>query len=282
MMAAGHVMAGGPDMWAWDARNIDHSLWSVDTSVPSATNIGPAQAFIIIAEIEYADGVIYGADTSVNTQLHSIDPNTGNVVSTLPLVFPPQGNVITAMEFIAGTLYAGLTTESVQVSETYLCTVDLHTGVVTLVGGASGIGSPTGGLAWNGKSLYAVSAGSSSPRLYRLDIASGAATLVGDVVLPGPTSPGGMTALEFGADGELYGLTNVSGTGAPLAGHLLRINPTTAGAANVGNMGNNGLVSLTSITTGCPILCDGDADGNGTVNVNDITYVVFRLGSGCP
>ncbi len=117
--------------------------------------------------------------------------------------------------------------------------------MVTAIG-ATTVGSPLGGLAYDvgGDVMYAVSAGGSSPRLYTIDLASGAATLIGTASVPG-AAVGGLTALEFGSDGVLYTLTNQKSS---FSGHLFSIDPVTAQMSNLGNTGGGALSSLTTAT----------------------------------
>jgi len=223
-------------LFAWE--EFASNLYTIDTAGPTATFIGGPNSGII-AEIESRGGSIYAADTDDNTKLHRVDPATGLYKSTTTLTFPPEGNVLTSLEFVGSTLYAGLTTEGG--GETYLSTVDLGSGVVTVVGGPSGVGSPLGGLAWNGATMYAISAGGSPAELFTIDLGSGVATSVGLVTLGG--SSFGATALEFGADGVLYSLPKNDDVNA---GHLLSIDPATGEATDLGDTGISGLVALTS------------------------------------
>jgi len=223
-------------LFAWE--EFASNLYTIDTAGPTPTFIGGPNSGII-AEIESRGGSIYAADTDDNTKLHRVDPATGLYKSTTTLTFPPEGNVLTSLEFVGSTLYAGLTTEGG--GETYLSTVDLGSGVVTVVGGPSGVGSPLGGLAWNGTTMYAISAGGSPAELFTIDLGSGVATSVGLVTLGG--NGFGATALEFGDDGVLYSLPN---TNEGNAGHLLSIDPATGDATDLGDTGISGLVALTS------------------------------------
>ena len=222
---------------------LDHSkneLWSISTSPPlTSTLIGGANSVVIIAEIEEGGGVIYGADTDVNNLLHWIDPSTGVIFDTLVLTFPPEGNVLTSLEFIQETLYAGLTTE--RGGDTYLSTVDLVSGVVTVVG-QTNVGFPLGGLTYDPSrsAMFAISAAGSPAELFTIDLGSGAATSVGPVTLGG--QPFGATALEFGADGVLYALANRKD---PLKGRLLTIDPDTAIATDLGPTNIPGPIALT-------------------------------------
>lgn len=228
------------NLYAWDTFTYgDDVLATIDTSGPTAMQVGvDGSAYGVIAEIEFANGVIYGADTGDNTLLHSINPADGLPLGVLTMTFPTEGNVITSLEYVGNTLYGGLTSEGG--APTYLSTIDLGSGVVSVVG-ATGFGSPFGGLAYDGTTLYGVSAGGSSGELFTVDLVTGAATSVGAISVAGAGV--GMTGLEFGDDGVLYGLPNINDA---LAGHLLSIDPATGLAMDLGDTGAPGLVAITT------------------------------------
>ena len=110
------------------------TLYSIDTNTAVATVIGNDPAVLVIADIEFADGAVYGADTGDNTWLHRIDATNGQVLSTIVMTFPPEGNVLTALEFAGTTMYAGLATEACQTCDAYLVRLDTLTGLVTMIG----------------------------------------------------------------------------------------------------------------------------------------------------
>ena len=238
-VSAGSAFAQGAEgLLGYDGGGND--LYSIEAAPVASNFIGNDLASGIPAEIEYGGGLVYAADTGVNTNLHAIDPSTGLVQSTLTMNFPGSGNVITSLEFVGNRLYGGLTTEGG--GETFLSTIDLNTGMVSLVGGPTGVGSPLGGLAYDGSRLYAVSAGGSGGMLYTIDLGTGAASAPITVSLAGANI--GLTALEFGTDGRLYALPNSSSN---FAGHLLVIDPNTGIATDLGDTGVFGLNALTSV-----------------------------------
>lgn len=246
------------------AHGNDDRLYLVDTETVSVSLVGPNNMSSILAEIEQSpSGTIFGSDTLVNTDLYSIRPDTGAVFDIQTMTFPDGGDVITAMEFVGRTLYAGFTMEGIHSGPggSSLVTINPLTGDVTMVG-ATGIPHPLGGLAYDGTTMYAVSAGGSGS-LYTIDLGTGAATFIGDTGFT-------MTALEFGADGVLYGLPR---SRSPFANHLLRIDTDTGAAIDLGlihGAPNTGLVSLTS-TPAMPPAIDVTIDikpGNGENPVN--------------
>jgi hypothetical protein len=273
----GLAFATGVEMLAWDnGFNADEALAKVGTAPPSYSVVsGDVTQVVNGPEIEYGqDGVLYVAETSVNTLLHRLDPVTGGYLGVINLTFPPQGNVITSMEWIEGQLWAGLTTESGGgASNTFLCTIDTGTGEIT-VEGDTGINRPFGGLAWAGGSVvYAITAGGSTPELYAIG-SDGFSTLIGPVMEQGVAAPR-MTALEFGPDGQLYALPNALQTNS---GDLYLINPSTAEAVNLGPTGNTGLVALTTVNR-----CN-EADMAapfGVLNFDDVLAFLTAFGAGC-
>ena len=133
----------------WDEYDESDGLYSIDTATAIATLIGNDFASYYISEIELsAGGVVYAADTDDNILLHTIDPSTGSVTGTITMTFPLGGDVLTALEFVGSTLYAGFTTEEDRDGPTFLTTVDIGTGIVSTVG-ETGISSPLGGLAYD-------------------------------------------------------------------------------------------------------------------------------------
>ena len=241
----------------------ENELWSISTSTPpTSTLIGGANSDVFIAEIEEDGGVIYGADTNFNERLHRIDRTTGVIFDTLTLIYPPEGNVLTSLEFVRGTLYAGLTTEGGG-EDTFLSTVNLVSGVVTVVG-ATGVGFPLGGLAYDvsRSTMFAISAGGSDAELFTIDLSSGAATSVALAKLDGQSF--GATALEFGVDAVLYALANFND---PLSGHLLTVDPVSAITTDLGPTNVPGPVALTE---GSLIFPDGFESGDTSAWSNTV------------
>jgi hypothetical protein len=243
LLIGGGAWASDADgLFGWSNMDPNDSLFFIDPGPPPAATFigGEDDAGVYIAEIEWVNGIIYGSDTGDNTRLHVIDPATGLTIDTVIMTFPPEGNVITSMEFVDGTLYAGLTTEGSGEGPTFLSTIDLVTGVITTIG-PTGFGSAFGGLAWDGTTMYGISAGGEDAELFTVDLSTGAATSHGLVTIEGNTF--GATALEFGLDGVLYSLPNRVDD---LAGHLLSIDPSEAEATDLGDTGQEGLVALTA------------------------------------
>jgi len=226
------------------AHGNDDQLYLIDTETLSASLVGQNNIDTILPEIEQSpSGTIFGSDTIVNTRLHSINPDTGNIFETQTMFFPAGGNVITAMEFVDQTLYAGFTTEGSHSGSgsSSLVTIDPLTGNVTAVG-VTGIANPLGGLAYDDTTMYAVSAGGAGS-LYTIDLGTGEATLVGETGFA-------LTALEFGENGVLYGLHK---TRSSLTNHLLSINTSTGAGTDLGFLGGAPIVGLVALTSTPPL-----------------------------
>lgn len=244
---------GETTLFAWEDAGQD--LWSLFTSEPpTSTLIGGSNFDYVMSEIEEDGGVIYGADSYVNTQLHRIDRRTGVVFDTIALTFPPDGDVLTSLEFVQGILYAGLTTEGGG-ADTFLSTVDLDSGVVTVVG-QTNVGGPLGGLAYDTatSTMFAISAGGSEAELVTINLISGAATSLGPVKLDGQSFKA--TALEFGVDGVLYALAAYYD---PLKGNLLTIDPVSLIATD---LGSTGIPNPVALTEGSYLFADGFESGD--------------------
>lgn len=136
---------------------------------------------------------LYGVTSDL---LYTVDPLTGvgNVVAPLSTV--PSG-LFGGLELVGNDLY-GLSGSS----SNSLYKIDPTNGAVTLVG-ALGVGTIfEGGLAWDGRDLWAVNQGSASNcNLVKVNIATGAGTLVGKI---------GTGTKDFNGlawhNGQLYGI----------------------------------------------------------------------------
>ena len=242
LLAMPAVTAAVSGLYVYDFDEVAGDvIWEVDEAIPSSINPVARDRWAHVTGFEYANGVFYAANSSTNTELLTVDPGSGAMLSTTTMIFPGGGNVITSLEYVNGTLYGGFAGEDNRNGSSSLVTIDPLGGGVTLIG-EMGIDSPTGGLAWDGSSLYTVNSRAGGPAmLYTVNIESGAASPVG-AVLDTTGTPVGLTGLEFGLDGLLYGL----GRSGQDDGALFRIDPATGLAERLGYLESRG--SLTSIT----------------------------------
>ena len=191
-----------------------------------------------------APGDAWCIDTTPDV-LYSVDKTTGGTTpigSTSPASAP------------AGLAWDGTAMYTVDLSGGALMTIDLTTGMPTTVGqtglsGWQGIASdPT-----DGGQLYGIT---QDDQLWRIDRNGGQTTLVGSGV-------GGLiTALEFDANGQLWGFEFS-------AGDLVRIDKTNGAVTFVGS-GLNGFQGLTF-----------DSDGTAyAANTNDDSLYRVNLATG--
>ncbi len=224
-------------------NNANDVIWHVDTTTPTVLNPLIRDSANAIAEFEWGQGAYYAASTNINTDLFVINPITGVTSPTITMSFPSGGDVITSMEFVGATLYGGFTSEGGG-GPSSLVTINTSTGVVSMVG-AMGITSPTGGLAWDGATMYTVNSGAGgAATLYTVALGTGAATAVGNVTNTATGAAVVLTGLEFGTDGILYGL----GRGADER-TLFSINPANGDATSLGSLpiGSGSYTSLTTV-----------------------------------
>ncbi len=259
-------------LYAWE-QGVSRPV-SIDAMSLGSEAIGAGNPGINVPEIEFGNDLIYAY---FNDELRIVDPVTGLITSTLPLNFPPEGNVITAMEFVDDDLYAGLTTAGGG-EPTFLSTIDLTTGDVTLVLGQTWP-TPLGGLAFDVNSgiMYGISAGGSVGELISIDLISGAGSSIGQVSLPGFGASLFYSALEFDADGTLYTLT--ADNTVQLRGHLITVDPMTAVATDLGSVCCACRFVALTAPAAAPVdeFLRADVNADGGVNIADSVFLLNAL-----
>ena len=145
----------------------------------------------------------------------------------------PNGHTFNGLEWVGTNLY-GASIDSLN-GPSSLRILDPFAGTSTLIG-LTGVG-PISGLAYNAGTgvMYGVEGGSVNHDLVTINLATGAATVVG----PTGISPG---SLEFGPDGLLY-----AGGGQGNAGNLYRINPATGASSLVGSTGMSDISGIVNV-----------------------------------
>jgi DNA-binding beta-propeller fold protein YncE len=126
------VIQGIP-AYSTEVTNGFHTMFELD--LPGILpNLGPFAPIDFPGAGEYVEGYIYVADIANN--LYQLDPVTGAVLSTIPITAPPGGETYSgfALDPTSGLLYAS----STNVGTSSLHTVDVTTGVATLVGSITG------------------------------------------------------------------------------------------------------------------------------------------------
>ena len=194
----------------------------LDETGPSAGAV-VSQPLLNAPEFEYGNGNFYNSGN--NGTLQIVNAGSGLVTSELSLDFGSSfNNVVTALEYVDGFLYAGTAFQGSPFAPASFATVDLNTGDVTTIG-TTGVFGPLGGLAYSNGVMYAIEAGNQTPTdLYTIDLATGVATSVGDTGLT-------LTGLEFGNDGVLYALGQDA-----FNDQLFSLDPGTGAATLIGTI----------------------------------------------
>ncbi len=224
---------------ATGSNGVSGVLYTVDPATAASTVVGPTRIpnFIGFSPIGLTGlafhpttGVLYGAtvNSGPSTNLHSlvtIDKATGTATLIGQMVDPVGDIAFDA----GGTLYgwqAGGTQKS-------LVTINLTTGVQTLVG-ISGLTNTSGnGLSFAGGTLYLAANGSNGV-LRTVDPPSGATT-AGPLLTGAPQSPGAIAALASDPSGILFGVNTNQGI-SPTTVNLVVINPLTGAVQDRGSL----------------------------------------------
>jgi len=165
----------GTRAYATEAANGFHTGFGL--SLPeSLPNLGPFNAGGNFPGAgEYVNGFVYIADTANN--LYQLDPDSGTVLSTIPITAPPGGETYSGMALdpTTGVVYAS----STNVGTSSLFTVDLSTGIATLIGPITGSGCNIA-IAIDGiGQMYGYDI--CTDDFWSIDKATGAGTLIGSI-----------------------------------------------------------------------------------------------------
>lgn len=192
-------------------------------------------------------GYIATGSNSVDGKLYTVDTDTAQTQEVGDLLVGADPIGITGLAFhpVTGVLYGVTTNASAHQHRRTLVTIDPATAAATLIGSYSVSGSAIGDITFVGGTLYGQKGGDSTPgstedRLYTLNLATGAATLVGPIGSNPDTDLGGF-GLAADAAGTMY---------ASLYGNLANDSPTldtynaatgerTDGVSLSGDLGSN-------------------------------------------
>jgi hypothetical protein len=250
------------------------NIFQINTTTGNAMLIGNEPAFPLSTEIEVdpAVGKLYSHEAYFGPHLHYLNAWTGLSVSSV--IHPPMS--FNGMEFINNSLYA--TNIPGPGGPSTLEIIDPNTGLMATIG-PTGFG-PISGLAHDVNSgiTYGVTAGGTPAILVSINLATGTA-------VPGPALFDFVSgiqlvhvgSIEFDANGVLWGGMGNNANINP--GWVFTINPLNGACTFIGPTGFQGITGLADPTS----VCTGDANGDRVVDVNDISYVLFRLPtSPCP
>ncbi|HET6602883.1 MAG TPA: IPTL-CTERM sorting domain-containing protein [Xanthomonadaceae bacterium] len=206
-------------------------LARVDLTTAQATDIGPIGYSDVEGLAFSPDGMLYGAadlglssGASQTDLLLRIDPATGQGTLVGPLSglagLGPGGNLDYGLAFTCdGRLWLSSDTTD------QLWEVSPATGSTRLVGST---GAAITGLAGRGNVLYGIGVGTQK-NLYRIDLVTGAAILIGPLGIAESLSSGGA---DFDAAGQLWATLDSQPPDVSFPSRLARIDPVT-GAATI-------------------------------------------------
>ncbi|MBU1661291.1 MAG: carboxypeptidase-like regulatory domain-containing protein, partial [Chloroflexi bacterium] len=123
----------GTVAYATEAANSFHTAFDLD--VPEVLpNLGAFVPANFPGAGEFVNGLVYVADTG--NIMYELDPATGAVLDTYPVTAPPGGETYSGMALdpTSGMVYAS----STNISTSSIFTVDVETGIATLIGPITG------------------------------------------------------------------------------------------------------------------------------------------------
>jgi DNA-binding beta-propeller fold protein YncE len=176
-------------------RNTTSDLLVLDPATGGLLDSVGSTGFGITGLAIHPDGVLYGVTAAgpEDRFLVEIDRATGGATP----IGGPLGHSVADITFIGNTLYGW------SESGDDLATIDLTTGVATIVG-PSGIGTFGSGLAYDSANDRLLFAGDGSEgSLYVIDPDTGGATVLSTL---NDSSNVAVSALAFDCDGTLYGV----------------------------------------------------------------------------
>jgi hypothetical protein len=189
------------------------NLVRIDTAAQTSTVLGSISVtggFNGCPDIELSPDGTSLVCAPPEADLQFFSAANGSALRSTPIAYPaaPEAfDVSTALEYVGTTLYASFDVAGPETNPGSLGTIDPQTGATTLVGVLTGMNAPTGGLAYDGTTLYAISSANTVfSELYTVNRGTGAATKIADVTLNGQRVEA-MTALVI-ADGVAFTKSN--------------------------------------------------------------------------
>lgn len=238
LLAAGAAGAAPALIGGLYASDTNGALVRVNPQTGAATPVCQLPGSGTEIEYDNASGRFWQAQPIGDLTMQEFDINTCAPLAAAVNV----AHTFAGLEFVGGTLY-GVGFNTPQGPST-LYTIVPQTGAVVALG-PTGRG-PISGLAYDALTgvMYGIQGGSNA-QLFRVNLATGATTVVGTTGIRAGS-------LEFGADGLLY--AGSAGGPGGAAGFLWRIDPLTAVATAIGNPGIDVLSGLALVNGPAPIL----------------------------
>ncbi len=271
-LAASAVAWAAPQAWVINSRGdfTDSSrvgaLWAVDLASGEARLEGRSRVsnYIFIEGLSMrADGRLYGVDDDTNTLLR-IGLTTGNAVpvnQSRHNLGLPFGNHDFGLSFTCDDRLL-MSTDSAALGSA-LYEVDPETGDTRRIGET---GAPIVDLTTIGDTVFGIGRGAASdghpaaPNLYRIDVDSGRAELIG--ALGAEAGPYNKAGLATDADGTLWAVLERSqstGHSRSVASQILRIDPHSGRAEHMADLQavefGQALVGVESLAITAPLDC---------------------------
>lgn len=205
-----------------------NQLLRLDENTGTGTLVGPLSNGMTALDLAASSGKLYTFD-QINDRVRQLDPLTGSTLATIDVSIVTGGEGGFAMR-ADGTGFLS----SSQGNAGTLWKFDINVPDSARVTAVSGFAPSMDGLAFDSAGvLYGLNQGApnNGNRLYTIDQATGATTLVGSLGV-GNSAVGG---LAFAPDGSLY--ATLSDLAPASAARLYRLDKSTGVASFVGNVG---------------------------------------------
>ena len=260
------------------------NLITINPATGSASVVGPLGVGQIPSlAVNPLTGIIYAGGGGGVPDLFTVNPATGAATFV-----GDTGLGIAAVEGLdfnaTGALYASVNIAGgAGTGADHLAIINKTTGAATVIGpygsctgvtipstgagsctieGMAGIAFDAAGNLWGSHRTLAAGA----PGLYRINVATGAATFVAPFLDGSGGSPsGGVASLQFACNGTLYG-----GTASPISpatdgGDLITINPATGIFSTIGNAVQEASLGALAFQASCPVPVIPTASGTATI-----------------
>jgi len=272
---------GTGTLFGTDAFN--GNLITINPATGSASVVGPLGVGQIPSlAVNPLTGTIYAGGGAGLPNIFTVNPATGDAT-----LVGDTGLGIAAVEGLdfnaAGVLYASVNIAGgAGTGADHLAIINKTTGAATVVGsfgsctgvtipstgegsctieGMAGIAFDAAGNLWGSHRVAA--AGSTG--LYRINVATGAATFVAPFLDGSGGSPsGGVVSLQFACSGTLYGGTAFT-VEATDGGDLITINPFTGAFSTIGKAVQDASLGALAFQTACPIPAIPTVSGTATI-----------------
>jgi hypothetical protein len=266
---AGAADATPPVLLAADAANA--RLLRLDPGSGAFTVIGPL-GVSTVASLAYdsSRGILYATSTQTH-QLLRIDPTTGATT----VIGPLGATLMHGLEYNPSddTLYGVAPTGPGPIATLYR--VNPATGAATVIANVSTTGNFN--LAYDSTVGVMYAAEIFSQNLYKLNLSTGAVTLIGSFGAPGMPFPQVGCGMAFD---PVLGLFATDNTGiAGQANLLYKINTATGAATLVGITATANLLGLAFVPAPCYANCDASTS-NPVLTANDFQCFLNRFAAG--